>query len=359
MAVALIRSKLRRCAVPGVVALLLLGPLAACGSDDNDGGSDKIVLVQSAENVAFLPTYLADAKGFWKDQGLDVEIRELGDNSAINSALISGGAQVAVSQSDGPVRALLEGAPAMWLAANATSRPTMTFVLRKGVLDDKGITEDEWEAMSYEERTKVYKGLRFGTFGPGGLIDTVVTAVIKAAGLTDDDITRVTIGGAGEMLAALVAGTIDVMALSPPGPVQAIADGQGVLIGNPSDVSDTLTEFAYESVSLMKKWTEDNPEVAKKIGAGFAEACNYARTADPATMASELQDAGWFEGFDEEVLSESLAGMQDAVPEDCAITQASIDNLLEVNKSIGKFTDAELATLDLNEGGLWTNEFLK
>lgn len=344
-----------------VVAVLVASLLAACGSGDSEDGesSKKVLLVQSAENVAFLPTYIADAKGFWKDRGLDVEIRELGDNSAINSALISGDAQVAVSQSDGPVRAVLEGAPDMFLAANVTATPTMVFVLRKAVLDDEGISEAEWEEMSYDERTEIYKGLRFGTFGPGGLIDTVVTAVIEAAGLSDKDITRVTIGGAGEMLAALTAGTIDVMALSPPGPIQAIADGHGVLIGNPSDVNDTLAEFAYESVSLMKKWTDENPDTAKAVGEGFAEACNYARTADPATMAGELHAAGWFEGFDEEVLAESLEGMQDAVPENCAITQESIDNLLAVNASIGKFSDAELAEIDASEGALWSNEFLQ
>src|SRR5690606_32096849 len=126
----------------------------------------------------------------------------------------------------------------------------------------------EWAAMSYEERTTLYPGLRFGTFGPGGLIDTVVTAVVEAAGLTDRDITRVTVGGAGEMLAALQAGTIDVMALSPPGPIQAVADGHGVQIGNPSDVSPELAEFAYESVSIMKRWATENPDVAAKVGAG-------------------------------------------------------------------------------------------
>ncbi len=93
----------KRAAVVAALALVLAAALAACGSSDDDGKSDssgqtKIKLqLQWVAQAQFAGYYAAVAEGYYKDEGLDVEIVEGGPDIVPIDSLTAGDVDYAIS----------------------------------------------------------------------------------------------------------------------------------------------------------------------------------------------------------------------------------------------------------------------
>ena len=103
-----------------LVALALVA--VACGSSGGDRASpdrtlDKVTVVLDwTPNTNHSGLYLAKAKGWYRDQGIDLKIIEPGDAGAIQ-LLASGKADVAVSPQEELIPARAEGIPVVAIAA--------------------------------------------------------------------------------------------------------------------------------------------------------------------------------------------------------------------------------------------------
>ncbi|MFF2484543.1 ABC transporter substrate-binding protein [Paenibacillus sp. NPDC058071] len=114
-------------AVTAVTAVLLL--LAGCGSGNAGGGNDangagngegaptkvKVVL-DWTPNTNHTGLYVARDKGFFKEQGLDVEIIQPGQDGA-DKMVASGGAEFGVSYQESLTMARIAGVPIVSIAA--------------------------------------------------------------------------------------------------------------------------------------------------------------------------------------------------------------------------------------------------
>ena len=91
------------------LAGVLLFPLAACGGGDDggdDGGDSVKVVAQSLDAGSNGPFIAGTAKGFFKDQGVDVEVGFAEDPIP---ALVSGSAQVGILELPYLAQAVDEG----------------------------------------------------------------------------------------------------------------------------------------------------------------------------------------------------------------------------------------------------------
>src|SRR6478752_5020511 len=78
---------MKRFALSLALSLLLAGLVPGIGSA-------KIVVGLSSVNVAFLPVYVTEAKGFFKDEGLDVLVVMFNAGATNLQALIGGDVQI-------------------------------------------------------------------------------------------------------------------------------------------------------------------------------------------------------------------------------------------------------------------------
>ncbi|RNM16958.1 ABC transporter substrate-binding protein [Nocardioides pocheonensis] len=97
-------NRRRRGAIVAVLALVLAAVLAACGSSNDDSGasgSKKLTPVklqlQWVAQAQFAGYYAAVAKGYYKDEGLDVQIVEGGPDIVPIDALSAGDVDYAIS----------------------------------------------------------------------------------------------------------------------------------------------------------------------------------------------------------------------------------------------------------------------
>jgi NitT/TauT family transport system substrate-binding protein len=194
-----------------IVALCLavLFAVTGCGSASNSGGAAtgdqgfktpyKIKLGTAVAGAFFIPMYVAHEAGYYRDEGLDVELLAFNGGSDLMAAMASGSIQVAGGATSSMVSAVAEGVPTKVVYGLLNTLPFDIIVAK----DING-----WSDL---------KGKKAGVSGAGSLTDTTMRLVLAQHGLTpDNDVTLLESGGGdAPRLAALSAGQIQITAVSP------------------------------------------------------------------------------------------------------------------------------------------------
>lgn len=157
----------------------------------------RVVLSYSSRSIASIDLYVAQERGFFREEGLDAQLVQVRATAAI-AATLSGEVH-ALGSIGSAIRAIPRGAPIKVLAVSLR-RPVFWLVARP-------------ELKSFAE----LKGKVMGTTTLGGSQHTAGIRMLRKGGLNPDkDLTVVLGGDVPTQLQALVNGSIQVGILSPP-----------------------------------------------------------------------------------------------------------------------------------------------
>jgi ABC-type nitrate/sulfonate/bicarbonate transport system substrate-binding protein len=223
-------------------------------------------------NMAHLPSFVAQDFGLWADRNLDVDFQILGGGADIAAGLeagqaefgaVNGGTGVAPQRAGGLLTKLV--APYNNDALNAKYVDWISIIGRL----DKGLTDDPASI----------KGKKVGVTG-GGTPNAYLTEWLKINGMTKDDIEIVAMG-APDMLTAIVNGEVD--AVVPWDPFRTSALRQ--LAENGVDMSPG-EDLVLSTIGLgaVDGQMAANPAVFKSFIEGIVEATFLIRQ-DPAAAA--------------------------------------------------------------------------
>jgi ABC-type nitrate/sulfonate/bicarbonate transport system substrate-binding protein len=171
--------------------------LALCAPAQPLSATEKVRIAVTNFNMTFLPTGVALKKGFFKEEGLDVEIIRMNTPNTL-SAMVTG--DVGYTLLFGSiVRAALRGMPIRALASLIDS-PTYALIARP-----------EYKSV------KELKARTIGIANFGGTDEVLSRLIFRHHGLDDKEIKFLALGPDRARLAALKEGIIDVAIISPPG----------------------------------------------------------------------------------------------------------------------------------------------
>jgi NitT/TauT family transport system substrate-binding protein len=157
----------------------------------------RVVVTYSSRSIASIDLFVAQERGFFREEGLDPQLVQVRATAAI-AALVSGEVQ-ALGSVGSVIRAIPRGAPVKVMAISLR-RPVFWLVTRP-------------ELKSFAD----LKGKVMGTTTLGGSQHTAGIRMLRRAGLNPDkDLTVVLGGDVPTQLQALVNGSIQVGILSPP-----------------------------------------------------------------------------------------------------------------------------------------------
>jgi NitT/TauT family transport system substrate-binding protein len=83
-----------------ILTSLFLIPLAACNNNDKQNQVQKVRVAEVTRSIFYAPEYVALEKGFFKDEGLKVELTTTWGGDKTMTALLSNGADVALVGSE-------------------------------------------------------------------------------------------------------------------------------------------------------------------------------------------------------------------------------------------------------------------
>ena len=212
-----------------IVTICLMVLLSAVASAET---GDKFPVGASSEVLGYAPLWVADKKGFFDREGLDVEVTITRGTASSMQALVAGSINVALAANDGVIGLVEKGVDLAMIAAGA--KTTHMSMGRKDI--------------------KSYEDLRGTTIGSSTLTSGtafLLRRVLKAKGLEyPKDYSLVNVGGSGPALLALSSGNVAAAILAVPLNFKAQQMGLN-LIGA---VSDVFPDYLLSSFSVRREW---------------------------------------------------------------------------------------------------------
>ena len=303
-----------------VATLASMMAVAGVPSESAAGELRKVKLTQAVDSLIFLPTYVARAKGFFAEEGLEVEQISTGGGGPEVQALIAGEVEFAVAGATYHLSAQQQGKKLLGVV-NVGNKMAVNFAIHKEVARERGITE----AMPFEEKLKRLKGLTFGPTRPGALTWQVGEYIIRRAGLEPlKDVKMVAAGAGPTLLAALEQRKIDVLIQSIPVPETAIHRGHAIMLFNLAKGEDPLfDEFVLENLLVRPDWARANADLVRRAVRAHLKANQWIADA-PAEQIADAVKKVMKVGFPDEVLVAGVSSLKKAFPPDGRMTERAL-----------------------------------
>jgi NitT/TauT family transport system substrate-binding protein len=189
---------------------------------------DITIAVGGKSLFYYLPLSVAESKGYFKDEGLNVEIPDFPGGAKALQALVGGSAD------------LVSGAYEHTINMAAKRQPIKAVVLQLNYNAIELVMPKD-KAAHYRDGRDL-KGLKIGVTAPGSSTNMFVDNLLVKAGMKPADVSIVGVGAGAGAVAAMEKGEIDALANLDPVVTQLEATGKFV------SVVDTRTEKGMKDV---------------------------------------------------------------------------------------------------------------
>jgi len=202
---------------------------------------EKVRISYSSRSYAFLPVYVAQANGFFRDENLDVELIQM--RPGTSSAALYNGDVFATLTFGSTVAAIVSGFP-LKIVAVLTVKPIHYLVARPEI-----------------QTVQDLKGKRLGVSQLLGTDEFAAHAILEALGLSPRDVKSIALGDEAIRREALRRGMVDASAVAPPGPVHLAREGFRIL-GGPKDVK---IGSPSAGLTVTEKNLKERPDLVRKL----------------------------------------------------------------------------------------------
>ena len=236
------------------------------------------VAVGGKSSFYYLPLTIADRLGYFKEEGLTVEINDFAGGAKALQAVVGGSADV------------VSGAYEHIIDMQAKSQPFKAFVLQDRY-PDVAIGVGKAKAGSYKSPADL-KGMTVGVTAPGSSTHIILSHFLAKNGLKPTDVSIVGVGATAGAVAALRAGKIDAISnidptmtmLETSGDIKIIADarttaGSTALFGGPVPAG-----CLYAPAEFIEK----NPKTVQALANAMVRALKWLQKATPEQVASTV-----------------------------------------------------------------------
>ena len=204
-------------------------------------------------NVAFLPVYVTEDRGFFKDEGLDVLLVLFNAGATNLQALIGGDVQIMGS-------AFVETVGGRAAGVDVTNFWGIGNLMPFQLYSQPG-----------SKSMKEAKGKRFAISRFGSLTDFLTRATLRHFGLDAKDVTILQIGSTPARFAALSAKGVDASIVW--FPVTEIAKSQGY--NKLLDLKEIFPEWPYETFAAKQSWLNKEKDQVTKFLRAYQRGVKY------------------------------------------------------------------------------------
>ncbi|MHC8945837.1 ABC transporter substrate-binding protein [Advenella incenata] len=233
--------------------------------------ADVSIAVGGKGLVYYLPLTIAEQKGFFKEEGLNVKVADFAGGSKALQAVVGGSADVC------------SGAFEHTISLQSKKQFFRAFVLQ-GRAPMIVLAGNKKTLAGYKSPADL-KGKRIGVTAPGSSTNMLVSFFLDKHGLKDSDVSIIGVGGGAGAVSALRAGQID--ALSNLDPVISLLDGTGDIftIADTRTMKDTQAIFGGPMPAgclyTSQRYIDENPGTVQALTNAMVKADKWIQTAGP------------------------------------------------------------------------------
>jgi sulfonate transport system substrate-binding protein len=264
-----------------LTAALALTTLTGCGGssagDDAKNGNVKI-MVGGLDKVIYLPAMLAQKLGYFKDEGLHVQLLTEPAGVQATTAMVAGEVQGVVGFYDHNLDLQAKGKHTESVVQLAHAPGEVEVVSNKAAADIHS--------------PKDFKGKKLGITGLGSSTDFLTKYLAVKNGLKTSDFSPVAVGAGQTFISALKKGSIQGGMTTDPTVEQVLHQHLGkVLIDmrTPEGARKALGG-TYPSSSLYMKtsWVNSHKDTVQKLANAFVKTLKWMSTHTPAEIAAKM-----------------------------------------------------------------------
>ncbi|HEY8389930.1 MAG TPA: ABC transporter substrate-binding protein [Clostridia bacterium] len=296
------------------LALAMLMPLSLIGCPKKDG-LKKIRLAEVTHSIFYAPMYVAINKGFFKDEGLKIELTNSGGADKVMVALTSNSADIGLMGPEATVYIHIQGTSDYPVIFGQLTKRDGSFLV--------GRTPDpdfEW--------TKL-EGKRVLAGRPGGVPAMTLEYVCNQYGLYDDQNINLDTTVAFDMMRPVFEAdqTVDYTTLFEPLASEIELQGKGYIVAS---VGRESGEVPYTAFSAKRSYLEKNKDTAKKFLRAIKKGYDYLKTATLEEAAQALQSS--FTSINLETLQNVIQNYRDidAWADSLVMSKTAYERLLDI-----------------------------
>ena len=302
------------------------------------------IAVGGKSGFYYLPLTIAERLGYFKDEGLDVEISDFEGGSKALQAVVGGSADVVAGAWENTIDQQPKGLNMQGFVLMGRY-PAISMGIAKS------------KAASYKS-PKDLKGMKIGVSAPGSSTNRLVLHMLAKDGLKGEDVSIIGVGTSAGAIAAIESGQID--AISNVDPVVTMLESKGsiVIIADTRTAKGTAAVFGsaempaaalYAPISYIQK----NPNTVQALTNAMVRALLWLQKATPDQVAATVppeyllgNKAGYLASYDK---------VKDAFSPDGMFSQVGAENTL---KYLAAFNPA-VKPADIKLGQTFDNSFVQ
>jgi NitT/TauT family transport system substrate-binding protein len=226
----------------------------------------------------YLPLTIAERKGFFKEEGLEVEINDFGGGAKSLQALIGGSVDVVTGAYEHTIRMQAKGQDIR--AITELGRfPAIVIAVKK---DKAGQIKSAAD----------FKGIKSGVTAPGSSTALTAQYAMVKAGLKPADAAIIGVGSGASGVAAMQKGEIDVISHLDPVIAKLESDGDIVVLIDTRTEAGTRALFGGSNPAATlyskKDFIDANPVTTQHLVNAFMKSLRWLQTAKPEEVADTV-----------------------------------------------------------------------
>ncbi len=255
-----------------------------------------VLMVGGIEKIIYLPAALAERLGYFRDEGVDVEVRSRPAGVEAEDELLSGAVQGVVGFYDHTIELQAKG-------------KAVESVVQLGLAPGHAVVVARRAAESMKSMADV-AGRRLGVTGLGASTNFLSQYLVLDAGARLADVTFVPAGSGDAFIASLVHGVIDAGITTEPTISRLLAANEAsvlVDLRTPEAAARVLGGVYPAACLYMEtRWVQRHRREVRRIVAALVRALGYIATHDAEAIATQLP-ATYYAG-DRRLYVQALAG---------------------------------------------------
>ncbi|WP_158747777.1 ABC transporter substrate-binding protein [Acidisphaera sp. L21] len=318
-----------------VAAMAALAALPASAA-----GLTTVQIASASASVSYISPYIALAKGYYKDAGLDVSIANFQSGSKAVEAMMGGSVDAIAGAYSNGILMAAKGQKVETFV-NFLRCPGYVLAVGKGHDAVKGVAD--------------LKGMTIGVTAPGSSTHQALSYLFVKAGLKGDDFIPVGIGNTAGAVAAVQYGKVDAMLgvdptvtiLERAGNARTIVDLRSV------DSSRAAVGGAYPEGSLLARtdYVTKHPAVIQGLTDAVVRANQWIAKSTPAEIVAALPPE--IVGTDTALFADNIAKMKTCYSPDGVLPVDGPKTVLEILKT----SDPTLGSNPIDLAATFTNAF--
>lgn len=338
-------------AVPALAAVLVLTGCQTqnkSGTSSGSGGSssDKVtIMVGGAAKVIYMPAKLTEQLGYFKEQGLNVELVDTPAGVTAETALLANQAQGVVGFYDHTIDMQAKGKCLQSVVQFANVPGEVEMVSKAQASTIKSPAD--------------FKGRKLGVTSAGSSTDFLTQYLAGNAGVGTADYTTVKAGADSTFIAAMNSGGIDAGMTTDPTVARLTKTGEGKILLDMRTEEGTKAALGglYPASSLYMScdYVASHKDVVQKLANAFVKTLGFITSNDAAAIAAKMPAD--YAGTDKELYIKSITDSKGMFNPTGVMDDAGAKNALAV---LGKFSPAvkpKKDTIDITK--TYTTEFAK